>query len=50
MQAFTGGDPAIGKAVMTMYKEDGAEVAKQVGSVPTAAMFEYIGKAWAAGA
>lgn len=49
VQAFTGGDPAIGKAVMTMYKEDGAEAAKHVGPVPTAAMFEYIGKAWAAG-
>ncbi len=49
VQAFTGGDPAISQAVMTMYREEGPALAPQLGAVPTAAMFEYIGKAWAAG-
>ena len=42
---FTGGDPAVGKAVMTMYEHEGDTLRRQQGAVPTMAMFEYIGKA-----
>ena len=43
---FTGGDPAIGTAVMTMYAQEGDTLRQQMGDrVPTAEMFAYIGKA-----
>lgn len=46
VQEFTGGDPAIGKAVMTMYSQEGDTLKQQMGDrVPTAEMFAYIGKA-----
>ncbi len=46
VQEFTGGDPAIGKAVMTMYTQEGDTLKQQMGDrVPTAEMFAYIGKA-----
>ncbi|MEO7772076.1 MAG: MerR family transcriptional regulator [Gemmatimonadaceae bacterium] len=42
---FTGGDAAIGKAVMTMYQHEGPALEEKLGHVPTPDMFEYIGKA-----
>ncbi len=42
---FTGGDAAIGKAVMTMYEHEGPALEEKLGNVPTPAMFEYIGRA-----
>ena len=42
---FTGGDPAIGQAVMTMYKHEGPVLEARLGHVPTTEMFEYIGRA-----
>lgn len=48
VQEFTGGDPAISRAVMTMYEQEGPALAEKMGPVPTPDMFEYIGRAWAA--
>lgn len=45
---FTGGDPAIGQAVMTMYRNEGPVLQAKLGNVPTPDMFEYIGKSFAA--
>ena len=42
---FTGGDPAIGRAVMTMYEHEGPALQEKIGAVPTPPMFEYIGRA-----
>ena len=42
---FTGGDPGIKQAVMTMYKHEGETLRQQHGAVPTPPMFEYIGRA-----
>lgn len=50
VQEFTGGDPAIGKSVMTMYQQEGDTLQQQMGGdrIPTTEMFAYIGKANAA--
>ena len=50
VQEFTGGDAAIGKAVMAMYQHEGDTLKQQMGGdrVPTSEMFAYIGKANAA--
>lgn len=42
---FTGGDPAIKQAVMTMYRHEGEALRKQQFPMPTPPMFEYIGRA-----
>jgi DNA-binding transcriptional MerR regulator len=45
---FTGGDPALAKAVKTMYDNEGPTLQKQLANVPTPEMFAYISKGCAA--
>ncbi|GJG86256.1 MerR family transcriptional regulator [Gemmatimonadetes bacterium T265] len=45
---FTAGDPAIANAVRTMYEHQGPALQEKLGEVPTAEMFAYMGKAFAA--
>ena len=42
---FTGGDPAIKQAVMSMYEHEAEALKKQNFPMPTPAMFGYIGRA-----
>ena len=48
VQAFTGGNPGIAQSLNTMYKNEGPALAQKLGNVPDPAMFEYMGKAFAA--
>ena len=49
VQEFTGGDPAIARAVQTMYAQEGPALqARFEKSVPTPEMFAYMGRAFAA--
>jgi DNA-binding transcriptional MerR regulator len=48
VEEFTGGDPAIAKAVKTMYDNEGPTLQKQLQNVPTPEMFAYISKSFAA--
>ncbi len=45
---FTGGDPALAKAVKTMYDNEGLTLQKQLENVPSPEMFAYISKGCAA--
>jgi len=45
---FTGGNPGIERAVSQVYKNEGPALQARYGNVPDAAMFEYMGKAFAA--
>ncbi|HEY8310841.1 MAG TPA: MerR family transcriptional regulator [Gemmatimonadaceae bacterium] len=47
LHEFTGGDPALAKAVKTMYDNEGPMLQKQLGNIPTAEMFAYIAKSFA---
>ncbi|HEY5086162.1 MAG TPA: MerR family transcriptional regulator [Gemmatimonadaceae bacterium] len=48
VEEFTGGDPAIAKAVKTMYDHEGPTHKEKLGEVPTPGMFAYISKSFAA--
>lgn len=48
VNAFTGGDAGIMKAVKEMYANEGPRLAQMHGPVPTPAMFEFIKQAWVA--
>ncbi len=48
VEEFTGGDPAIARAVKTMYDHEGPTLEKKLGNVPTSEMFAYISKSFAA--
>lgn len=48
VEEFTGGDPAIARAVKTMYDHEGPTLKKKLGNVPTSEMFAYISKSFAA--
>ena len=48
VEEFTGGDPKIANAVMTMYKNEGPTLQEHLGEVPTPEMFVYMGRAFAA--
>lgn len=45
---FTGGDPAIARAVRTMYAHEGPALEARLTNVPTPEMFAYMGRAFAA--
>ncbi len=48
VEEFTGGDPAIAKAVKTMYDHEGPALEQKLGNVPTSEMFTCISKSFAA--
>ena len=45
---FTGGDPAIARAVQTMYEHEAPTIQRVHGPVPTPDMFPYMARAFAA--
>ncbi len=48
VEEFTGGDAGISRAVMDMYRQEGDVLCRRMSHVPTAAMFEYIGRSYRA--
>ncbi len=48
VEAFTGGNAGINKALTQMYTHEGPTLERHLGPVPDQAMFEYMGKAFAA--
>jgi DNA-binding transcriptional MerR regulator len=48
VEEFTGGDPKIAQAVAKMYVHEGPTLQQQLGEVPTAEMFAYMSRAFAA--
>ncbi len=47
VEEFTGNDPAISKAVQTMYAHEGPALQEKLGEVPTPEMFGYMSKVFA---
>lgn len=45
---FTGGDPALAKAVQTMYNNEGPALERKLENIPTPEMFAYISRSFKA--